>query len=84
MQSSPIGWITPFNLPHTIPYREGCLPYRRRLLGGMLKAALDYDTLVTSDLSPQEAIAAMDTRHENYDPIVLSALAEIHLQYVGN
>jgi len=54
-----------------------------RLGASMLKAALDYDTLVTSGLSPQEAIAAMDTRHENYDPIVLSALAEIHLQYVG-
>ncbi len=43
----------------------------------ILKVALDFDTLVASGHSPEEACLIMETRHGWYDPDVLSALKHL-------
>jgi response regulator RpfG family c-di-GMP phosphodiesterase len=45
-----------------------------RLGGEMLKAAIDFDDLVTRGCQAAEAIAAMRGRRDRYDPAVLAAL----------
>lgn len=61
------------------PFKWGATPQQGavRLGASMLKVALDYDARLKQGMTHMEAIAYLQSKPEDYDPLIVNTLAEI-------